>query len=447
MVLVSSPLWAQKVLSEQEFVAIVKKFHPVAKQVYLDVQIAKANITASRGAFDPTVRWEKSQKEWDGITYYDEQRAEIKIPTWYGIDLYAGKEIVEGSRINPEETKGSLNYVGASISLVQNLVIDKRRAALQQARILADQADVTRRAMLNDLLLESLTAYWQWWEQHQLLTLVQASLRNAQKRFEMVKTTYNLGDRPAIDTLEALTQVQQFQQRQNEIELALIKSSLELSAFLWTGDTKAYDLPRDVVPQEPREEQIQLDTLLMAANIHPELLVYDFKQRSLQIEKRLKFQALLPDVDLKYNQLGRDVSNTIKGAWLQNNYRYGISVAVPLRLSEGRGGYQAAKLKIEQTRLAELNKRVQVQNKVKQYYVEWQQTSIQKGRQAELVKNYLTLQRGEELRFANGESSLFLINARELKTIEGQQKLVELEGKRQRARQSLKWAAGLFGND
>jgi len=47
-------------------------------------------------------------------------------------------------------------------------------------------------------------------------------------------------------------------------------------------------------------------------------------------------------------------------------------------------------------------------------------------------------------RFFNGESSLFLINARELKTIETKQKLIELKSKNRKALVSLKWSAGLF---
>ena len=44
-------------------------------------------------------------------------------------------------------------------------------------------------------------------------------------------------------------------------------------------------------------------------------------------------------------------------------------------------------------------------------------------------QNYIRLQRAEEIRFQNGESSLFLINARENKALEALQKLQELRAK------------------
>jgi outer membrane protein TolC len=174
------------------------------------------------------------------------------------------------------------------------------------------------------------------------------------------------------------------------------------------------------------------------------LLEYDYKLRDLGIERRLKFQSLLPQVYAKYNGINREFSKTFNEGFFQNNYRFGISMSMPLRLSQGRGEYKATRLKIEQTELEQLSKQVVVQNKVRQYYVTWQQTSIQQNQQQRLVANYRALQQGEETRFSNGESSLFLINARELKTIEGQQKLIELSAKIQQAIVNLKWSAGLL---
>lgn len=439
----SLSLPAQKIFSAGDLVGVVNKFHPVARQAWLDVRIARADLTSSRAAFDPVLKYDNSRKEFDGSTYYDQQWTEIKVPTWYGIDVYAGRETMSGSYLNPEKTKGTVDYLGISMPLVQNLVMDKRRAALLQARIFREQSETGRRAVLNNLALEALDAYWQWWGNYHQLVLVRASLQNAGKRFQMVRTTYLLGDRPAIDTLEALTQVQVFAQKEVEAFTELLKSRLVLSTFLWTAEGNAYELPEEAVPQDaPPEQNILLDTLLLAAAAHPELADYNFKLRALQIERKLKFQALLPEVDVKYNQLGRNFSKAVNNAFFQNNYRFGLSFALPLRLSEGRGGYQAARLKIEQARLGQSYKLVELQNKVKQYYTEWQQTRVQLDMQRRLTGNYLLLQRGEETRFINGESSLFLINSRELKTIEGQQKTIELEAKLQKAKTYLYWAAG-----
>jgi outer membrane protein TolC len=56
----------------------------------------------------------------------------------------------------------------------------------------------------------------------------------------------------------------------------------------------------------------------------------------------------------------------------------------------------------------------------------------------------MILQRGEETRFQAGESSLFLINARENKTLEALQKLQELKSKYYQTENALQWAAGIL---
>jgi outer membrane protein TolC len=337
--------------------------------------------------------------------------------------------------------------VGVSVPLLQNMVIDKRRAALQQAKIFVDFSEVERMSVVNNLLRDALHAYWEWWEEYHLLQLVDSSLKNARERFVLVKTAYRLGDRPAIDTVEALTQVQAFEVSRADIYTRLVKAQLDLSTYLWRDNNEPYDLPATAVPQsDSKTAPLLLETLLTRAMDHPDLRQYTFKLASLQIERRLKFQSLLPAVDLKYNQMGKgyNLLQTAKAPLFQNNYRFGASIAVPLRLSAGRGSYQQAKLKIEQTTLDQANKQVQIQAKVKQYFTEWQQTTNQLIIQGSAVTNYATLQRGEEIRFSNGESSLFFINAREQKTLEARQKWVELQAKNRKALANVRWSAGVI---
>jgi len=438
----------EKTFSEEQFLAVVKKYHPVVKQALIDVQIANAEVRIARGQFDPVISSGNARKELDGTSYYDQRQTQIKIPTWYGIDIVAGQENISGSRVNPESTKGHLNYIGFSVPLVQNLVIDKRRAALQQAKIFKDLSDVQRKAVVNDLLSDAMKVYWEWWEQYHIHQLMQNTLGVAAQRLHMVKVAFQLGDRPAIDTLEAFTQVQLLSVKQAENFAELIKSQMQLSTYLWAEKEQQYDLPMDVLPQQwELNNELILDDILKASVRHPDLVQYSYKLDILEVGKQLKFQSLLPQVHLKYNQIGSDISKTASAAWFQNNYRYGVSFSMPLRLSEGRGEYQKARLKIDHTRLEQVNKQAQIQNKVKQYFTDWQQSNVQLNMQDKLVNNVSALQRGEETRFANGESSLFLINAREQRTIEARQKLIELKSKNRKALVSLQWSAGMFGQD
>jgi len=220
---------------------------------------------------------------------------------------------------------------------------------------------------------------------------------------------------------------------------------------LWTTNSNAYTLPEGVEPGKkitdlfdgvnfPEIEELTEE----AQRSHPELQLYGLKLNALEVERKLKFQELLPKLDLKYNQLGKgyNIASTVTRSWFDNNYQYGVNFSIPLRLSQGRGEYRMARLKITETRLEQDNKKVLVVNKVKNYYNQLVNDKAQVSLLQRTHANYLRLLRGEETRFFNGESNLFLVNSRENKAIETMIKLTEVAVKYNKTAQALQWAAG-----
>lgn len=447
-ILLASTLYAQpKTFTEEELLQVVRAYHPVARQALLQIEEAGTEVRIARGAFDPVVSSYNSRKETEGLLYYQHRQQEVRIPTWYGIELRGGTESLSGERLNPSDTKGSVSYVGVSVPVLRNLLMDKRRAVLGQAKLMQEASVLEQQRVLNDLVYEALKAYRLWWQQYQLSQLFKEAMTNALKRMNMVREAYRQGERPAIDTLEAFTQVQAFQLREAEIDLETAKAQLDLSLFLWTEGGEPYELPADAVPEQAApitKDTLLLESYLEAVQDHPELKQYGYKLSVLQLDRQLAFQSLLPSVNLLYNQLGkeRNLKETITAPWLHNNYRFGVTLSLPLRLSEGRGLYQKAGIKLQGARLEQLNKKTVLETKVKQSYTQWQQLRRQLQVQQSAVTNYLLLQRGEEVKFFNGESSLFLINSREAKTLEAREKLIALAVKESLARYSLQWAAG-----
>lgn len=452
-----SPVKAQdslRTLSAQQVIEIVKQFHPVAKQADIFIEKAKADVTIAKGMFDPYLKNESAQKTFDGTDYYYYNRPQLSIPTWFGVEVSAGIEYLSGNRTDPVETKGEASYFGVSVPLAKNLLMDKRRAALQTAKLFRTASTVEKRNILNNLLLDAMNTYWSWVQQYQVYKILTDAVTVNEKRVEFVKTAYQLGDRPAIDTTEALTQLQNFELLKSQAWLDFQNTGLELSVFLWTANTVPFPLPVIVIPGDDLQFSTiaaaavpELNSLLDAArNNHPELIIYDYKLDVLSVEKKLKFQELLPAINFRYNQLGKgyDLLKTATGPLFENNFQYGLSLGIPLRLSQGRGEYRKAKLNIIETQLQISQKQLQVETKVKSYFNELMTLKTQIALQEKNYKNYQALQRGEEIRFQAGESSLFLINARENKTLEALQKLQELKAKYFKTENYLKWAAGLL---
>jgi len=439
-------------LSARQVMEIVKRYHPVALQAGILVEQAKADIVSARGQFDPVFENEAAQKTFEGTAYYSYNRPEISIPTWFGIEVKAGLEYLSGNRTDPVDTKGESSYLGISIPLAKNLLMDKRRAALQSAKIFRQASVAERRNMLNQLMLDALKSYWSWVKEYQLYQVMNEAVAINESRFRWVRSAYQLGDRAAIDTTEVLAQWQQFELLRSQAWLNFQNAGLELSVYLWTAGAQPYELPSNIIPQEPlRDISVMnqpvpvLNELLNAAvSNHPELRLYQYKLQALNIERKLKFQELLPMVNFRYNQLGRgyDVWKTATNPYFENNYRYGLSISIPLRLSQGRGEYKKARLKINYAELELEQKKRQVENKVRSYFNELLALKEQVKWQEQSWRNYLQLQRAEELRFRSGESSLFLVNARETKALEALQKLLELKAKYFVSENTVRWAAG-----
>ena len=99
------------------------------------VERAANALLSSRGDFDPALTLDASRKTFDGKNYYFYTNPELKIPTWIGLNVKAGLENNGGNYLNPEVTKGQSSYLGVEMPLAKGLVMDKRRAALQQAKL------------------------------------------------------------------------------------------------------------------------------------------------------------------------------------------------------------------------------------------------------------------------------------------------------------------------
>lgn len=441
-----------KGFSAEQLIELVKKNHPIAKQADLIVDKAKAEVLAARGNFDPQLRNETGQKSFGTDMYYYYNRPKLEIPTWGGVEISAGTSYLSGAKTDPEDTRGSSHFWGISVPLAKDLLMDKRRAMLRTAQIYRQASEYERKALLNDILLEALRVYWNWSQQFQVCKILEDALVINRQRVEWVKTGYRLGDRAAIDTVEAITQLQQLELQFNQAQMEFQNNRYELSSFLWNDNQEPVDLDSSLVPanetvllerlNDPLSSLLELSTLQ-----HPELMQYPFKLKALEVEKKWKFQELLPEARFQYNQLGKgfNILGADSGPLFGNNFQYGLSLGIPLRLSKGRAEYRKAKLKILETRLQQDNKQVMIQMKIRSIYNEWQTLRRQVELQQQTLNNFIALQRAEESRLRNGESSLFLVNARENKSLEARQKLQELKNKFSFTGYKLLWSIGSLG--
>lgn len=429
-------------------------YHPVAKQAELLSEQAQQEIRLSRGNFDPKLISEFYEKEFKGSHYFSTWDNALKIPTWFGIDIKAGFEKNTGDFVSPERLTpdNGLSYIGVSVPLGQGLLIDERRATLQQAKLLERMAEAGRVGMINKLLLEASKDYWDWTFYYQQWQLYNYGYDLALIRFNGVKEQAEQGDLPAIDTIEAKIQMQTRALMVKQAKLEYQNASLILSNHLWTVSNTPLELTDEVIPpvEISAEVHLPLDSLQqlmdLAKRNHPELLKINVKLEQLEIERRFLADKFKPKINLEYNviQQGFPVDEeAFDGAHFSNNYKFGFSFEYPIFLRQERGKFQLNKLKQISTNFDQRQFGREIINEIQTHYNTMLVLQDQIELQEEMLVNAVALRNGEQNLFENGESSLFLINTREMNLISNQVKLFELKTKYSKTKAMLAWAAGI----
>jgi outer membrane protein TolC len=440
--------YGQQILTYQEYMLWVRDFHPVAKQAEVTLRFGEEELRASRGGFDPLVYADYDRKRFKNTNYFDKREAGVVVPTWGGVELKGLIEQNTGSLLNPEKDvpDDGLIALGASVNVGQGLLIDRRRAALRQAQIYVESTKAERQLILNDLYLDATETYWNWASDYMNVKVLQEGVELAEQRFEMVKESYIQGDFPAIDTVEAYTQVMDRIYRLQTAQIQYFRSTQFVNTFLWDENEEPIELLESTFPENVLNEMIfdySKESLREYIEMHPDLRLTDFDIESLMVERRFRSNQLLPVLKVNYNFLTESFNDFSNSQFLENNYKMGVTFGMPLFLRRERGALGLTKAKIDYKNYQRDLKLVQLKTKLESEIYNFETVERQLRVFINNVNGLQKLLDGEMIRFDIGESSLFLVNAREVSLISAQLTLNDLSGKRKSAYAKLLNAAGL----
>ena len=420
-------------LSFGEFIDLVKTEHPITKQANLKIEEGNAKLTKARGGFDPKLEGGFNTKEFKDKQYYDQLNAKLKVPTWYGVELQAGFEDNSGVFLNPENNvpNNGLYSAGLKASLGQGLFINKRMADLKKAKAYQNQTIAERQLLVNHILYNASTAYFNWVLNYKNLNTYKSFLENASFRLSSVKKQVIAGEKAGIDSLEASITVDNRKLQYQQAKIEFNKSRLKVSSYLWMNNTPL-ELLIVVTPIDVDDNQLDeilaindLTTLDMLS--HPKILALGFKTKSLEIDKRLKANKLLPKIDASYNFVTQNAD--VINSYYNSNYKAKIGIALPLFLRKERGDLKIAKLKLQAINFETENTKLSLANKIKGLQFEVSNYNGQIELINTIAANYETLLSAEERKFNLGESSLFLINSREKSLIDAKIKVNKISNK------------------
>lgn len=425
-------------LSFNEFINLVKKEHPLYKKATNLVDIGKYQAASAGGLFDPQINGNIDNKYFSSQNYYTQANAEIKQGLYSGQSIKAGYEYGYGPQLNPEAktSLSGLPYLGIEFSLLQGLIIDKRRYEVLKGKQYQKIFEAESKIEMNDLLLVSSELYLNWLKDFTITDINKRFLETSNQRLKALVILSEVGERPAIDTIEAsiLNQSREIEFFNSKVQLN--KSFYQFLSFVWANDSN--DSKQNFTPKQAMSELTGLcySKSVFAENFsssqNPYLSLYSNKSNLLNLERKYKAELVKPKLDLKYNFLANnnpDFNNETSNSYFLNNYKWGAGFSMPLFLRTSVNDLKIAKLNLKNNNYELANKTAELENKI----------TAMKGNlsllanQIEIAQKTLNYSRllmeAEKIKFENNESSLFLLNTRESKVLESEIKLIETQYK------------------
>jgi outer membrane protein TolC len=420
-------------LTYESYIQQVIGKHPISKQINLAEQKARLQEMYARGSMDPELNSNWAYKQFDGKNYYNIFDAYLRIPTITGIDVISGYQYADGFYLNDADKLPDAGqaFLGIALPVGQGLWNNERQTALRQAKLMQKAAKSEIRSSINNLLFEAAKHYWEWTLAYNNSLAWQRALNLAKGQFIIIKSSYEQGDLPAIDTLKSYILIQDFEIQLNDAQLSLRKARWLAENYLWMNDTTVMQLNDDIVPQLldsvllEKIDSTELEKWIQNIDQHPDMLLYNYQLQALELEERLKNNKLLPKAEVKYNLLSSNHVAFFQGTGIgafTEQYKLGFKLQYPILIRKERADLALNRIKQQETGFKMNFKGQEITSKIKTYFNSVETYADQSERLNSMISNYSALIEAERLKFAQGESDLLIVNTREVQYVEAQLK-------------------------
>ncbi len=413
-------------LRYETYMQYVLNNHPITKQIeFLDKQDDLYSLKA-KSIWDPSISSNLDRKTFDDKTYFNKLDFGGELPTPYAAKGVFSYESNNGVFLNPEQslpTEGLIT-AGLALPLIRGLLFDERRRILSEVKLLQELNALKQIEMGNKLLADASKAYIEWQLKSEIVQINRSALQLANQRFEAAKSIYDTGDGPAIDTLEAQIDIIERRAMYEQSVMQKQQSVLQLSLFLWGPENELLTLGESVISEPLKIEQLEsfYDELKLQIkkqiNDLPQVAIIGNSIQQIELEGKMLKEERKPRLDFKWLPLQWDPSGNGNRFNLQNNNKFNLSFEASIINRKARADLQLNQIEREiQNENLRLLKN-QVSNKLASIDLELNFYLENIDLLSENVISTQTLLNAERIKFDIGESSIFLLNSRELKLLD-----------------------------
>lgn len=423
------------ILQLEEVLNQVETTHPKLRGALLNQQIAAAKVQEKLGAFDPQLgvgstyqRYNSSSTPGKPLDYVSNGIVVARTDP-SGIKWEGGWLNTQGFPKSPASSTGDVGefFVQAKVPFLRGAGINEKVVAVDQADLMEKRVLEDNRVLRLLTLLDAGSAFLQWNVSVMQWRILQENELLAVERARQVGVRIEAGDLPTIDQVEADTETAKRRELLLKAGRVVQKSALKLALYLWNTRGEPQDVPSpEQAPQElppvQRIEAEEIYALQLEALAHrPEVLQLKLDKSIIELDKSLAENDRLPQLDLTlrpgYDVGGNGVGFTIKA---------GLELVIPLGTRGPDGRRLAAQLKLEKLDIdqVEMLRRILIQ--VQDAASELEGTAQRLEQASILYSQSKRLEEAERMKFRFGDSTLFLVNARERATLDAALKILEL---------------------
>ena len=422
LLLTAQMLEAQEIFTKKQITKYLTKKNPYYYSAIGKKFVYEQKLNYQKGAFDTKLKAKYDKKDY-GASEGDFVNFGVDKPLSDGIDLSLDYRKATGTQEynNIKTGEEGEMLLGIKIPIFSVLKkINARDYAINSASLQSQKVDASTEDRLRLLHYDIVSSYYTMLYYKEVLKLVEHLLNNAKKRQIYVEKSLEGGAMPQMSLLEIEQQIINREQSlvtvknvyQNALSIFLKYLNLDSKQFFTLYTLQSL---KDITYKRKKDKE----SIAFALEHRPDILAYDVEQQKLMLDG--DYAQLLKYPDLKLGVYG---SHDLY-------YGNGFKVALQMDFPVERSKYKAKSLEVQssllhiekQRQMKVVDITIAIRNIINSLNTLRQ--NIQKSKnEVSLVQK---LESAEEKKYRLGLSSIFMLNQREMQTLQVKQKRLKYQ--------------------
>ncbi len=419
-------------LSLRAVLRSVRNHHPKVESTRAKLQALESQRFAAEGVYDPLFSGKGSIVRGG---YYETNVADAELRQYLGVwgtEIYGGYRVgvpIQGDRYPTYESSETLNRGevrgGVSVPLWRDGPIDPRRTALEVTQSLEKAGGFELRDAELNIRLEAIAAYFDWLAAGHQLDIAERLLALAETRRQQVSAQRDAGSASDFEVTDSRQMELNRRAAVITAEQKLRSASIQLSLYLRTDTGQPMAPARAALPpfRAAPQEVLSLDVANLA-ECHPQVRALSQRIEAARSQAELADNRVAPEARAKF-EVSRDLGNVGGNADLAGtNVKLGVGFQIPLLLRKGRGQSDAAEAELRSLRHEISWLRDRMRASAQKVAINQRAALNQTQVERDLVAATETLAEGERYRLNAGDSTMLVVNLREMAVAQAATKLV-----------------------